>query len=50
MDKLGVQIGTTVNTYNTAYKEFKKLDKDTNKIAGVGDDFDLVELDKPKGE
>lgn len=50
MDKLGVQIGTTVNTYNTAYKEFRKLDKDTNKIAGVGGDFDLVELDKPKGE
>ncbi|XOU93887.1 MAG: DNA recombination protein RmuC [Candidatus Kerfeldbacteria bacterium] len=50
MDKLGVQIGTTVNTYNTAYKEFKKLDKDTNKIAGVGGDFDLVEIDKPKEE
>lgn len=50
MDKLGTQIGTTVNTYNTAYKEFKKLDKDTNKIAGVGGDFDLVELDKPKEE
>jgi len=50
MDKLGIQIGTTVNTYNTAYKEFKKLDKDTNKISGVGGDFDVVEIEKPKEE
>jgi len=34
LQKLGTHLGTTVNTYNTAYREFKKVDKDVFKIAG----------------
>ncbi len=32
MDKMGNSLGTTVNMYNSAYKEFKKIDKDIYKI------------------
>lgn len=32
MKKLGVSMSTTVNHYNNAYKEFKKIDKDITKI------------------
>ncbi|MDD5626385.1 MAG: DNA recombination protein RmuC, partial [Patescibacteria group bacterium] len=34
MKKLGNNLGTTVGMYNSAYKEFKKIDKDITKIAG----------------
>jgi hypothetical protein len=34
MKKLGGTLGTTVNHYNTAYKELKKVDKDVLKISG----------------
>ncbi len=50
MQKLGQQIGTTVNTYNTAYKEFKKVDKDVMKIADVGGGVEPLEIEKPKDE
>ena len=32
MQKMGNSLGTTVNMYNTAYKEFNKIDKDVYKI------------------
>lgn len=48
MQKLGQHLGTTVNTYNTAYKEFKKVDKDVLKISEKGGGIEPVELDKPK--
>lgn len=32
MQKLGKQIGTTVTTYNSASREFKKIDKDVYKL------------------
>ena len=32
MQKLGKQLGTTVNTYNLASREFKKIDKDVYKL------------------
>ena len=50
MLKLGNNLGTTVNAYNTAYKEFKKVDKDVFKIADVGGKIEPLELEKPKGE
>jgi DNA recombination protein RmuC len=50
MKKLGNQIGTTVNTYNSAYKEFKKIDKDVVKIAKVGGNVEPLELQKPDQE
>lgn len=34
MKKLGGHLGTTVNTYNSAYKEFGKVDKDVLRITG----------------
>jgi len=50
LQKLGNHLGTTVNTYNTAYKEFKKVDKDVFKIAEVGGKIEALELEKPKSE
>lgn len=34
MQKVGKNLGTTVNMYNNAYKEFTKIDKDVFKITG----------------
>ena len=34
MKKLGNNLGTTVNMYNSAYKEFGKIDKDVFRITG----------------
>ena len=34
MKKLGPSMATTVNHYNNAYGEFKKIDKDVTKITG----------------
>src|SRR3989344_7788032 len=48
-DKLGTQLGTTVNTYNMASSEFKKIDKDVLKI--TGEERELLEsgaVEKPK--
>lgn len=48
LQKLGIQIGTTVNTYNTAYKEFTKINKDMNKLTGATDVIESKQLDKPE--
>jgi DNA recombination protein RmuC len=48
MQKLGKHIGTTVNTYNSSYKEFKKIDKDVTKISGKKGAIDPIFLDQPK--
>ena len=32
--KLGVHLSTTVSMYNSAYKEFSKIDKDVLRITG----------------
>jgi DNA recombination protein RmuC len=45
--KLGLTLGTTVNHYNNAYKELKKVDKDVLRITGEGIGIDSVLLDKP---
>ncbi len=50
LQKLGQHLGTTVNTYNTAYKEFKKIDKDVVKIAERGGGVEPLELEKPNQE
>ncbi len=47
MTKLGNSLGTTVNAYNTASKEFVKIDKDVTKISGKSIDSELLQLDKP---
>jgi len=49
LSKLGNNLGTTVNSYNAAYKEFSKIDKDVVKIGGAERELlETVELEKPK--
>ena len=50
MDKLGNHLGTTVNMYNNASSEFRKIDKDVIKISGGVDQvgYQLKELEKPQ--
>lgn len=49
MSKLGNNLGTTVNMYNSAYKEFKKIDKDVYKLTDgqVGGQVEPLAIDKP---
>jgi DNA recombination protein RmuC len=47
MKKMGTNLGTTVNMYNNAYKEFKKIDKDVLKISGEATGIEPELLDKP---
>ncbi len=47
MKKLGITLGTTVNHYNTAYKELKKVDKDMVKITDETTGIDPLMLEKP---
>lgn len=48
LKKLGNNLGTTVNMYNSASREFKKIDKDILKITDKGGEVEILELDKPK--
>jgi len=48
--KVGNNLGTTVNAYNTASKEFGKIDKDITKISGKSIDSDLLQIEKPSEE
>jgi DNA recombination protein RmuC len=50
MQKLGSHLGTTVNTYNIAYKELGKIDKDVLRITDKSGDIEPLEIDKPKTE
>lgn len=50
MQKLGASMGTTVNQYNLAYKEFKKIDKDVVKIAETESEIEPMQLEKPSVE
>ncbi len=47
---MGNSMGTTVNHYNRAYKEFNKIDKDIVKITEGETSVDPLVLDKPKTE
>jgi len=50
MKRLGGHLGTTVNTYNTAYKELGKIDKDVLRITGSSKDIEALQLDRPTHE
>lgn len=50
MQKLGSSLGTTVNHYNTAYKELGKVDKDVVKIAQSTPSVEPLLIDKPDVE
>lgn len=47
MRKLGNSLSTTVNHFNTAHKELKKVDKDVVKISGASNVIEPVEVDRP---
>lgn len=50
MQKLGNALGTTVNHYNTAHKELKKIDKDVVKIAKSNPSVEPLLLERPNVE
>jgi len=50
MKKLGNNLGTVVNSYNTAYKELNKIDKDVVKITEGEKKIEPLILDKPQSE
>ncbi len=52
MDKVGRNLGTTVNSFNIANKEFKKIDKDIYRITEgeAGGEYDPLLIDKPSQE
>ncbi|HSX07794.1 MAG TPA: DNA recombination protein RmuC [Candidatus Saccharimonadales bacterium] len=50
MQKLGGSLGTTVNHFNNAHKELRKIDKDVVKIAETTPAVEPLVLDKPNME
>jgi DNA recombination protein RmuC len=48
MKKLGLAMSTTVNHYNNAYVEFKKIDKDVTKITEVPSQIEPLKIERPK--
>jgi DNA recombination protein RmuC len=50
MQKLGNSLGTTVNHFNSAHKELKKVDKDVVKIADTTASVDPLLIEKPNIE
>lgn len=48
MDKLGNNLGTTVNMFNSASRELRKIDKDVLRITGESPNLEMQTLDKPK--
>ncbi|HTH71880.1 MAG TPA: DNA recombination protein RmuC [Candidatus Pristimantibacillus sp.] len=50
MQKLGGSLGTTVNHFNNAHKELKKVDKDVVKIADTAPSVEPMLLDQPVRE
>lgn len=48
MQKLGGSLGTTVNHFNNAHKELKKVDKDVVKISDSAIHVEPLLLDKPQ--
>jgi len=47
LNSLGKHLGTTVNKYNLASKEWLKIDKDVVRISGQGLPSDVILLEKP---
>ena len=48
MQKLGSSLGTTVNHFNNAHRELKKIDKDVVKIAETEPSVEPLLIDKPQ--
>ncbi len=47
LKKMGGSLSTTVNHYNNAYKEFKKVDKDVARVTGGEAEVEILTLDRP---
>jgi len=47
MKKLGLHLGTSVSMYNSAYKEFSKIDKDVLRITGTATGAEPQVIEKP---
>lgn len=50
MKKMGNNLGTTVNMYNRAYKEYGKIDKDVMRITESKKQIEVLEVEKPKSD
>ena len=50
LKKMGGHLETTVNTYNNAYKEFKKIDKDVMRVIGGKSEIEPLMINKPNME
>jgi DNA recombination protein RmuC len=48
--KIGSNLSTTVNMYNSAYKEFHKIEKDVVKISGTEAKIEPDQLERPRME
>jgi DNA recombination protein RmuC len=48
LQKLGASMATTVNHYNNAYTEFKKIDKDVMRITDKESKIEVLKIEKPK--
>lgn len=48
LQSLGKNLGTTVNQFNLASKEFAKMDKDVLRITGSSNGVDIPVLEKPE--
>lgn len=48
LKKLGNSLSTSINHYNNAYHEFKKIDKDVVKITGGESKIETLTLERPK--
>jgi DNA recombination protein RmuC len=48
MKKLGTHLGTSVNMYNSAYKELGKIDKDVLRISGEAVNIEPTVLEGPR--
>ena len=46
--KLGTHLGTTVGSYNKAYKEFAKIEKDTARLTEGKEKIEPVEIESPR--
>lgn len=50
MQKLGGNLGTTVKSYNQAYKELAKIDKDVLKISGEAIGTEPLAIEEPEND
>lgn len=48
--KVGSNLSTAVGAYNSASKEFGKIDKDVTKITGKSIDAEVLEIEKPHSD